>query len=152
MRVEQMKWKDKILGIAEKLHCTLEVFSEKEGEALRTSIREKFVDPLHSGWEEKLNGGNFLWDRVDSVSYTGEDWSWIDVFTGKEDVILFFEKYRDTNFYRFSSGMSVCEFLDEFSIDEFYLTNSRAEYLIFTTDFGELHASGKAAQWLEENV
>lgn len=80
-----------------------------------------------------------------------ESWMWISDFINDNTAILFFNDDDEKELYEFQKGKDIVSILNEIYNVEFYVTNSRTEYLLGYNHSQCLVASGTAIEWLENH-
>ncbi len=130
--------RDQYLEGAKVAHTELVVLPKEEAEQLRSQVAERFARSQVS----------WLWERfVDAVAIQDDkSWKWVDDYIAGSETIIFFNKFDDSTIFVLPAGSRLVPILRETYLSEFYLTNSRADYLLCYNHHGYLIANWNRAR------
>lgn len=134
--------RDQYLEGAKVAQTKLVVLTKEEGEHFRSQIAERFARGQVS----------WLWERfIDDIAIQNDkSWLWVDDYIAGAETIIFFNKFDDPSVFVLPAGSHLVPILRETYLNEFYLTNSQADYVLCYNHHGYLIATGTTREWLSQ--
>ena len=96
----------------------------------------------------------FLWEYFSDCALTtnAEAWLWISDYIGNHPCLLFFFEHHAPPVFQLNNGFDLVALLGEMPMDEFYVTNAEASYLLCFSHHDILYAVGDAKTWLQRKL
>ncbi|HEX2906203.1 MAG TPA: hypothetical protein VHO69_05040 [Phototrophicaceae bacterium] len=132
------KLKDSVLVYTEIPHEEVTRLGEKAA--------SEYISPEHSAaWFWRMQSG------FGSRIYGKDGWFWLRDYLQGQETVLFFSPLSAQPGFRFADGSKLIQFLKGIRyFREFYLTNSRGEFLIFNFHEEITYGTGLAETWIDE--
>lgn len=100
----------------------------------------------------KRKYGAYLWEKLGEFAHINhkDSWQWASDLIGETEAIMFFNPSDEKSAFLFYNGKDVVSVLNETYGFEFYLTDTRMEYLVCFNHHDQFIACGSAKEWLQK--
>lgn len=130
-----------IITVCAEFNINYRILGDEESKHIIFELKNKFY---------KGNQAANLWVKNESI-YTIFYNSWILLeFLDIEDVVVFFDHRYDENMIRFNNSKDLFKVIRESICYDFFITNSRSDFLISYNDHDVFSVSGSVSEWLIE--